>query len=49
MKKNIGIIAVVLAGAAIVMTLSAAFIVDQREQALVLQFGDPKRVIRAVS
>ena len=46
MKKNIGIIAVVLAGAAIVMTLSAAFIVDQREQVLVLQFGDPKRVIR---
>ena len=46
MKKNIGIIAVVLVGAAIVMTLSAAFIVDQREQALVLQFGDPKRVIR---
>ena len=46
MKKNIGIIAVVLAGAAIVMTLSAAFIVDQREQALELQFGDPKRVIQ---
>ena len=46
MKKNIGIIAVVLVGAAIVMTLSAAFIVDQREQVLVLQFGDPKRVIR---
>ena len=46
MKKNIGIIAVVLAGAAIVITLSAAFIVDQREQALVLQFGDPKRVIQ---
>ena len=46
MKKNIGIIAVVLAGAAIVMTLSAAFIVDQREQVLVLQFGDPKRVIQ---
>ena len=46
MKKNIGIIAVVLVGAAIVMTLSAAFIVDQREQALVLQFGDPKRVIQ---
>ena len=46
MKKSIGIIAVVLAGAAIVITLSAAFIVDQREQALVLQFGDPKRVIQ---
>lgn len=46
MKKNIGIIAVVLVGAAIVMTLSAAFIVDQREQVLVLQFGDPKRVLQ---
>ena len=46
MKKNLGIIAVVLVGAAIVMTLSAAFIVDQREQVLVLQFGDPKRVIQ---
>ena len=46
MKKSIGIIAVVLAGAAIVITLSAAFIVDQREQVLVLQFGDPKRVIQ---
>ena len=46
MKKSIGIIAAVLAGAAIVITLSAAFIVDQREQALVLQFGDPKRVIQ---
>ena len=46
MKKSIGIIAVGLAGAAIVITLSAAFIVDQREQALVLQFGDPKRVIQ---
>ena len=46
MKKNIGIIAVILVGAAIVVTLSAAFIVDQREQALVLQFGDPKRVIQ---
>ena len=46
MKKSIGIIAAVLAGAAIVIALSAAFIVDQREQALVLQFGDPKRVIQ---
>ena len=32
MKKNIGIIAVVLAGAAIVMTLSAAFIVDRENR-----------------
>ena len=46
MKKSIGIIAVGLVGAAIVITLSAAFIVDQREQVLVLQFGDPKRVIQ---
>ncbi|SVD32645.1 uncharacterized protein METZ01_LOCUS385499, partial [marine metagenome] len=27
------------------MTMSAAFIVDQREQVLVLQFGDPRRVV----
>ena len=46
MKKSIGIIAAGLAGAAIVITMSAAFIVDQREQVLVLQFGDPKRVIQ---
>ena len=46
MRKNIGIIALVLVGAAIVLSLSAAFIVDQREQVLVLQFGDPKRVIQ---
>ncbi|MEE2694424.1 MAG: protease modulator HflC [Pseudomonadota bacterium] len=46
MKKNIGIVAVVLVGAAIIVTLSAAFIVDQREQVLVLQFGDPRRVIQ---
>ena len=46
MKKIIGIIAAGLAGAAIVITMSAAFIVDQREQVLVLQFGDPKRVIQ---
>ncbi|SVD96304.1 uncharacterized protein METZ01_LOCUS449158, partial [marine metagenome] len=32
--------------ALIVLGLSAAFIVDQREQVLVLQFGDPKRVIQ---
>ena len=29
-----------------VVTLSAAFVVDQREQALVLQFGEPRRVIQ---
>ena len=46
MKKSIGIIAVVLVGVAIVLSWSAAFIVDQREQVLVLQFGDPKRVIQ---
>jgi len=28
------------------VTLSAAFVIDQREQGLVLQFGEPKRVIQ---
>ncbi len=46
MKKNMGLIAVVLGGVAVVITLSAAFIVDQTEQALVLQFGEPRRVIQ---
>ncbi len=46
MKKNMGLIAVVSAGVAIAIMLSAAFIVDQTEQALVLQFGEPRRVIQ---
>ena len=42
-RLSIFFIALVVAG--VFMTLSAAFIVDQREQVLVLQFGDPRRVI----
>jgi len=38
-------IAIVLVAVAAVMTLSA-FVVDQREQALVLQFGNPKAVVQ---
>jgi membrane protease subunit HflC len=46
MKKYIGLFVGGVAAVVIVLMLSAAFIVDQREQVLVLQFGDPKRVIR---
>ena len=46
MKKSIGLVVGIFIAVVIVLTLSAAFIVDQREQVLVLQFGDPKRVIR---
>ena len=46
MKKSIGLVVGILAAIMIVITMSAAFIVDQREQVLVLQFGDPKRVIQ---
>ena len=46
MKKSIGLVVGIFVAAVIVLTLSAAFIVDQREQVLVLQFGDPKRVIQ---
>ena len=46
MKKSVGLFVGILVAALIVVTLSAAFIVDQREQVLVLQFGDPKRVIQ---
>ena len=42
-RLSVFFIALVVAG--VFMTLSAAFIVDQREQVLVLQFGDPRRVI----
>ena len=38
-------VAVLLVAAGILLT-SALFIVDQTEQALVLQFGQPRRVIR---
>ncbi|MBE8190733.1 MAG: protease modulator HflC [Alphaproteobacteria bacterium] len=40
-----GIIALVLAAAIAVVTLSSLFTVHQTQQALVLQFGDPRRVI----
>lgn len=46
MKKGVGLFVGIFVAALIVVTLSAAFIVDQREQVLVLQFGDPKRVIQ---
>ena len=46
MKKSIGLVVGIFVAVVIVLTLSAAFIVDQREQVLVLQFGDPKRVIQ---
>tara|TARA_B110000014_G_C20059026_1_gene551378 strand:+ start:329 stop:1210 length:882 start_codon:yes stop_codon:yes gene_type:complete len=46
MKKSIGLVVGIFAAVVIVLTMSAAFIVDQREQVLVLQFGDPKRVIQ---
>ena len=42
-RFSIFFIALVVAG--VFVTLSAAFIVDQREQVLVLQFGDPRRVV----
>ena len=46
MKKSVGLFVGIVVAALIILTLSAAFIVDQREQVLVLQFGDPKRVIQ---
>ena len=46
MSGRISVIAIILVVAAVFATLSAAFIVDQREQALVLQFGDPIRIIQ---
>lgn len=39
------IVVAVLVVAAILTALSAMFVVDQREQALVVQFGEPKRAI----
>ncbi len=42
-KQNIGLIVLALA---VGLVASSAFIVDQREQALVLQFGNPKRVVQ---
>jgi len=45
MIRRFSVILIALVVAGVFMTLSAAFIVDQREQVLVLQFGDPRRVI----
>ena len=42
-RFSIFFVALIVAG--VFVTLSAAFIVDQREQVLVLQFGDPRRVV----
>jgi membrane protease subunit HflC len=44
-RRLLAVVAVLLVGAGILVT-SAFFIVDQTEQALVLQFGQPERVIR---
>jgi modulator of FtsH protease HflC len=45
MNRNLAIGAGALAAAVLVFALSALFAVDQTQQALVLQFGDPKRVV----
>jgi len=44
LKANLAII--ILVAVAVLMSMSA-FVVDQREQALVLQFGNPQRVVKA--
>ena len=46
MSGRLSVIAVIFIVAAVLVTISAAFIVDQREQVLVLQFGEPIRVIQ---
>lgn len=43
MKKNL---IMFLAAGVMLLLINAAFIVDQREQALVLQFGDTRRVVK---
>ena len=45
MIRRFSVVIIALLVAGVFMTLSAAFIVDQREQVLVLQFGDPRRVV----
>jgi membrane protease subunit HflC len=45
MNRNLAIGAGALAAAVLVFAFSALFTVDQTQQALVLQFGDPKRVV----
>jgi len=44
LKANL---AIILFAAVIVVMSMSAFVVDQREQALVLQFGNPQRVVKA--
>lgn len=46
MARGLVIAIVVVLVVGIVSALSATFIVDQREQALVLRFGDPQRVVQ---
>ena len=46
MIGRLSVIVVIFVIAAVFATLSAAFIVDQRQQALVLQFGEPIRIIQ---
>ena len=45
MKRNLLICAGVVAAALLVLAMSALFTVHQTQQALVLQFGNPKRVV----
>ncbi len=46
MQRTIGIVLGVLAAAAAVAAYESFFIVDEREQAIVLQFGEPRRVVQ---
>lgn len=46
MRGRLSVIAGIIIAATILLLISAAFIVDQREQVLVLQFGEPVRVIQ---
>jgi membrane protease subunit HflC len=45
MKRNTGLIAIILVAALGVLASASLFTVHQTQQALVLQFGDPRRVI----
>ena len=46
MRGRFSVILIIFLVVAGFVTLSAAFVIDQREQGLVLQFGEPKRVIQ---
>ena len=46
MRGRFSVILIIFLVVAGLVTLSAAFVIDQREQGLVLQFGEPKRVIQ---